>query len=270
MLKLRIVTVAVVLPLFLAAIFLLPNSWWSLALVAPLLVAGHEWSRLAGFGRNVEALFLLALLAGCWLLWMAASLAATRPANASAAIDRTFYVMNVAFWCVVAPCWLWLKLAVRDPVALAAAGLVVLLPAWLALARLQNDAPLLLLLLGVIWIADSAAYFTGRALGRRKLAPAISPGKTWEGVGGAFAAVTVYALALHFSLLAARDLPAVISGFVVMTVLSIVGDLFESWLKRNAGVKDSGGIFPGHGGMLDRIDGITAALPLAALIFIQP
>ena len=106
----------------------------------------------------------------------------------------------LAFWCVIAPCWLWLKLVVRHRVALAAAGLVVLLPTWLALARLQNDAMLLLLLLAVVWIADSAAYFSGRALGRHKLAPAISPGKTWEGVGGAFAAVTVYALALHFSL----------------------------------------------------------------------
>ena len=125
-----------------------------------------------------------------------------------------------------------------------------------------------MLLLAVIWIADSAAYFTGRALGRHKLAPAISPGKTREGVGGAFAAVTVYALALHFSLFSMRDLPMIIAGFFSMTALSIMGDLFESWLKRNAGVKDSGSIFPGHGGMLDRIDGVTAALPLAALIFI--
>lgn len=248
-------TVAVVLPVLLAAMFLLPNVWWSIALVAPLLVAGHEWARLADFARGAEAAFLTALLAGSVLLWLIAP-------------ERAVFALAVAFWCVIVPCWLWLKLVVRQRLALAAAGLAVLLPAWLALARLQHDAGLLLRLLAVVWIADSAAYFTGRALGRHKLAPAISPGKTWEGVGGAFAAVIAYALALHFSLFAARDLPRVIAGFVSMVALGILGDLLESWLKRCAGVKDSGGIFPGHGGMLDRIDGVTAALPLAALIFV--
>ena len=248
-------TVAVVLPVLLAAMFLLPNVWWSIALVAPLLVAGHEWARLADFARGAEAAFLTALLAGSVLLWLIAP-------------ERAVFALAVAFWCVIVPCWLWLKLVVRQRLALAAAGLAVLLPAWLALARLQHDAGLLLRLLAVVLIADSAAYFTGRALGRHKLAPAISPGKTWEGVGGAFAAVIAYALALHFSLFAARDLPRVIAGFVSMVALGILGDLLESWLKRCAGVKDSGGIFPGHGGMLDRIDGVTAALPLAALIFV--
>ena len=256
MLKSRIMTVMVVLPVLLAAMFLLPNAWWNVALVAPLLVAGHEWARLADFGWGEEAAFLAALLAGDVLLWLTAS-------------ERAVFALAVAFWCVIAPCWLWLKLVVRHRLALAAAGLVVLLPMWLALARLQHDAMLLVLLLGVIWIADSAAYFTGRALGRHKLAPAISPGKTWEGVAGAFAAVIAYAWALQASLLPTRDLPLLIAGFSSMVMLGVVGDLLESWLKRCAGVKDSGSLFPGHGGMLDRIDGVTAALPLAALIFIQ-
>ncbi len=268
MLKVRIMTVVGVLPLLLAAMFLLPNFWWNMALVAPLLLAGHEWARLADFGRGAEAAFLMALLAGCLMLWLIAVPAAQRPGNAAAAPARAVFAVAVAFWCVIAPCWLWLKIVVRQRLALAAAGLMVLLPTWLALARLQHDAWLLLQLLAVIWIADSAAYFTGRALGRRKLAPAISPGKTREGVGGAFAAVIVYALAVHFSLSPARDLPTVVAGFSAMVALGIVGDLFESWLKRGAGVKDSGAVFPGHGGMLDRIDSVTAALPLAALIFV--
>ena len=268
MLKQRILTAAVALALFVAAMFLLPNAWWSIALVAPLLVAGHEWARLAAFGRGAEGAFLAVLMIACALLWLSAVPAAQRPGGATTITERAVYAASVAYWCVMAPCWLWLKLIVRQRVALAAAGLVVLLPTWLALARLQSDALLLLLLLAVVWIADSAAYFTGRALGRRKLAPAISPGKTWAGIGGAFAAVTVYAWALHFSLLAARDLHFVVVAFFAMTAFSVVGDLFESWLKRNAGLKDSGGVFPGHGGMLDRIDGVTAALPLAALIFV--
>lgn len=268
MLKQRILTIAVVLPLFLAAMFLLSNSWWGMVLVAPLLLAGHEWARLSGFGRMSEAVFLAALLAGCAVLWALGHAAAARPVNVPVAADRAIYALSIAFWCVVAPCWLWLKLIVRRRIALAAGGLVVLLPTWLALVRLQHDALLLLLLLAVVWVADCAAYFTGRALGRHKLAPAVSPGKTWEGVGGAFAAVAVYALVLQYSLLSAHALPVVVAAFFGMTALSVAGDLLESWLKRNAGVKDSGGIFPGHGGMLDRIDGVTAALPLAALIFI--
>lgn len=268
MLKLRILTVAVVLPLLLAAMFLLPNLWWCLALVAPLLVGGHEWARLAGFGRGAEAAFLLSLLAGCAGLWLIAVPGAQRPAGAAPAPDLAVYALAIAFWCVIAPCWLWLRLNVRQRFALAVAGLVVLLPAWLALARLQNDARLLLALLAVIWIADSAAYLAGRALGRHKLAPMISPGKTWEGVGGAFAAVTVYAPALRLMVFPTHDLAVVIAGCAGMTALGVTGDLLESWLKRGAGVKDSGGIFPGHGGMLDRIDSVTAALPLAALMFI--
>ena len=266
MLRLRVLTAAVLLLLLLAGIFLLPGGGWQLALAIPLLVAGHEWSRLAAFSRTAEAVFLGALLAGDALFWMV-----SRPgpvhAEYAAVASHAVYACSAAFWLIIAPVWLWLKLPARNKIALAAAGCVVLLPTWLALAQLQADPLRLLLLLAVVWIADTAAYFSGRALGRHKLAPAISPGKTWEGVGGAFAAVTVYAVALHFARLPTGDLPFVMGAFLGMTAFSIVGDLYESWFKRSAGVKDSGVIFPGHGGMLDRIDGVVAALPLAALMF---
>jgi phosphatidate cytidylyltransferase len=171
------------------------------------------------------------------------------------------------FWWLLAPAWLVLKLRVRQRLILAVTGLGVLLPAWLALARLQADAGALLALLGVVWVADTAAYVVGRAAGRIKLAPTISPGKTWEGACGAVVAVVAYAFVAHRAVLDGRTLRDTITIFVGMTVVSIVGDLFESWMKRGADVKDSGSIFPGHGGMLDRIDSITAALPMAALIF---
>jgi phosphatidate cytidylyltransferase len=133
---------------------------------------------------------------------------------------------------------------------------------------------LLLAMMAIVWIADTAAYFTGRRFGRRKLAPSISPGKTWEGVYGALAAVAIYALLL-LSLAAAagstRPLDAIAAAIwvaltLLLTGLSIIGDLFESQLKRQRGVKDSGAILPGHGGVLDRIDALTAAMPPAALI----
>ena len=266
MLRLRVLTAAVLLLLLLAAMFWLPAVWWQAALIVPLLVAGREWAGLAGFSRGAEVLFLCVLVAGGVLIWMAARPQLTGPQFAVVA-SHTVYAVSAAFWLVIVPVWLWLKVVVRNRTALAVAGLAVLLPAWLALAQLQTSPWLLVCLLAVVWIADTAAYFAGRALGKRKLAPSISPGKTWAGVGGAFAAVTVYAAALHFVRLPAGDFNFVIGAFLGMTAFSIVGDLFESWLKRSAGVKDSGAILPGHGGLLDRIDGLVAALPLAALIF---
>ena len=143
-----------------------------------------------------------------------------------------------------------------------------MLPAWLAIARLQLDPLQLLQLLGIVWLADTAAYLAGRSWGKRKLAPQISPGKTWEGVAGAVAAVAVYYVVLS-NFTSARSWASGWGGVLVfagVAAMSIVGDLFESWMKRRAGVKDSGALLPGHGGILDRIDGLTASMPLAALL----
>ena len=266
MLKSRVLTAAVLLLVLLACLYLLPNAWWQIVLVVPLVVAGHEWSRLAGFSRATEVAFLGALLVGYAVIVL---LAVSAPAAALSAVvvRHTVYVLSAAFWLVIVSCWLWLRVAVKNPLALAAAGLMALLPAWLAVAELQSNPSFLLMLLAVVWIADTAAYIAGRTFGRHKLAPAISPGKTWEGVAGAFAAVAVYAVIVHFARFPSGGPYFVIAAFSGMTAFSIVGDLYESWLKRSAGVKDSGVIFPGHGGMLDRVDGVIAALPLAALMF---
>ena len=144
----------------------------------------------------------------------------------------------------------------------------MLASSWYALFVLQPSADRLFALLAVVWIADSAAYFAGRRFGRRKLAPRISPGKTWEGVAGAAVGVGVYYVLVWVAwapaFLAGHRLLdlALVAGIVA---LSVEGDLFESWMKRRAGVKDSGSLLPGHGGVLDRIDGVVAALPLVAL-----
>ena len=148
-------------------------------------------------------------------------------------------------------------------------GWIILIPTWLALVELRTFGPGLLLgLLAVVWIADTAAYFAGRKFGRHKLAPAISPGKTWEGVAGAFLGVTLYGLAWGMwdgsAVLFNSGLWQGMLLLWLLTLFSILGDLFESWMKRVAGLKDSGRILPGHGGVLDRIDALTAAMPLAA------
>jgi phosphatidate cytidylyltransferase len=158
---------------------------------------------------------------------------------------------------------------------LAVVGWLVLIATWVAVVALQTRSPgVLLAMMAIVWIADTAAYFAGRRFGRRKLAPSISPGKTWEGVYGALAAVAIYALLLVPLAAAAgytRPLDAIAAAIwvaltLLLTGLSIIGDLFESQLKRQRGVKDSGAILPGHGGVLDRIDALTAAMPPAALI----
>jgi phosphatidate cytidylyltransferase len=147
---------------------------------------------------------------------------------------------------------------------LGAAGFAVLVPAGLAMATLGPLQVLLVLVL--VWIADTVAYFVGRAWGRRKLAPAISPAKTWEGAAGGLFGALAYAIIGGFWIQGIAWAPF-LAAAALLGMVSIVGDLFESAAKRQAGVKDSGSLLPGHGGILDRIDSATAALPLAALLW---
>jgi len=142
-------------------------------------------------------------------------------------------------------------------------GFVVIVPAALALAVVPGKEVLLVLVL--VWIADSAAYFVGRAWGRRKLAPSISPGKTWEGAAGGIFGAVAYAI-ICAGFLDGIAWGPLLAAAIVLSALSIVGDLFESAAKRQAEVKDSGALLPGHGGILDRIDSATAVLPVAALL----
>jgi phosphatidate cytidylyltransferase len=264
-LKLRLLTVAVVLPAFVAGLWLLPNAWWAAAVFLVAALAAREWVRLAALGTSATLVFALLLAGSCALLWLAGVSGSAAPAR-PVAIDRALYVASLAFWCFVAPLYLTRKYRVRGWLAVGI-GLVVIVPSWLALTRMQHQPLDLLLLLAVVWIADSAAYFSGLAFGRHKLAPTISPGKTWEGVAGAFAAVALYACLLALADDGGRDMASIVLACLAMAALSIIGDLFESWCKRQAGVKDSGNVLPGHGGVLDRIDGVVAAVPLAALVF---
>jgi phosphatidate cytidylyltransferase len=143
-------------------------------------------------------------------------------------------------------------------------GVLVILPTWAAIVSLREQSPWLLLgVMALVWIADIAAYYAGRRFGRHKLAPEISPGKSWEGVMGAGVALLLYASAISAAIHGLR-IPGALILAAALLYFSILGDLFESWMKRLAGVKDSGSLLPGHGGVLDRIDALCAALPVAA------
>ncbi|MHB9100580.1 MAG: phosphatidate cytidylyltransferase [Sulfuricella sp.] len=259
MLKVRVLTVLFLLPLFLAALFFLPETGWALLMLGVVLTGAREWSKISAFsGFQGWVYVLLTLFIGLALL-----------PESSRASNFMLYGTAFLFWALLVPLWLRNQWRTRQWPLMALIGWIVLIPAWLALVELRTFGPGLLLgLLAVVWVADTAAYFAGRKFGRHKLAPAISPGKTWEGVAGAFLAVTLYGLAWGMwdgsAVLFSSGLWRGVLLLWLLTLFGILGDLFESWMKRVAGLKDSGRILPGHGGVLDRIDALTAAMPLAA------
>lgn len=263
----RLATAIVLLAACISALLFLPNLWWSALLMPVMLAAGWEWGGLAGLQRAARwtfAGFLLASAVGAWLLM--ANLPAT--AGRYSVPEALIFGAAGVFWLVVAPAWLARRWRARSPLLLAITGWIVLVPSMLALARLQVDPERLLVILGIIWLSDTAAYLTGRTWGRHKLAPSISPGKTWEGLAGAGVAVAVYYVGLLMAVPAGSWWHGAAGAilFASVALMGVVGDLFESWIKRQAAVKDSSTLLPGHGGILDRIDSITAALPVAALL----
>jgi phosphatidate cytidylyltransferase len=262
----RLGTAAVLLTVCVAAMFVLSNRWWSAALVPVVLAASREWSAFAGYGRAGRWAFGLIILVSVIVIWFGSEPAAA----AGFSLDVVVYGAACAFWLLIAPVWLASRWRIRAPLALGVVGWLVLVPTWLALARMQSDPARLLAVLGIVWLADTAAYLAGRAWGRRRLASAISPSKTWEGVAGTGAAVAVY-YGVLYSVTPGWSWWTGVGGaalFAGVTVMSVVGDLFESWMKREAGVKDSGTLLPGHGGILDRIDSLTASMPFAALLLL--
>jgi phosphatidate cytidylyltransferase len=254
----RIGTAAVLIAGLLAALFFLPGAGLAGLVAVIVALAAFEWAKLCRLAQ-AQALFYSILAGAC-----VAALAWTGTGKAA-------IVVGAAFWIGVAPIWLWRGVRASHAPLLVAAGLAVLVPAGVAMTLLSPVQ--VLLVLALTWVADTAAYFTGRRFGRHKLAPAISPGKTWEGVGGALLGSAAYAIICAAFV---PQLQAGISGsawgtyaaaVAVLCAASIMGDLFESAAKRQASVKDSGSLLPGHGGILDRIDSATSTLPLAAVLW---
>ncbi|HET7135989.1 MAG TPA: phosphatidate cytidylyltransferase [Casimicrobiaceae bacterium] len=273
-LALRIGTGVVLVAAILAALFLLPAAGFAVVMLVIVSIAAHEWARLIELRDGaVIAFTVLVFVAGAALLALALA-SGFAPVVAAACGIATFYWLAAGIPSVLAN---WQP---SSPVARALAAFVVLEGALVAIVALQaRSAAFALAAMAIVWIADTAAYFTGRRLGRHKLAPRISPGKTWEGATGAVVAVVAYALLLvplarRAGFAAEIDATAIVLWIllaIALVALSIVGDLHESLLKRRAGVKDSGTLLPGHGGVLDRIDALLAAMPpvaLASLVFV--
>jgi len=261
MLRARVITALVLAPLVITGVWFLPTERLALLVGLVVLVGAREWARLSGIlsvgGQVLYSLVVGALLLGVyvylpphWVVWV---------------------VSVSVFWWLLA---LYRLSRYQGGSAIpgftllrAAEGGAVLVPAWLALVeihRIPGSGPLLVLfLLILIWSADVGAYFAGHRWGRHKLAPRVSPGKTREGVYGAMTSAILCGLFLVWWLHAPLSRAPLLLLLCLVTMLfSVVGDLFESLLKRRQGLKDSGALLPGHGGMLDRIDSLTAAAPV--------
>lgn len=265
LLSTRILTAIILLGGFGAALVLLGRAQFAM-LVALLVAAGaYEWGKLSRFGPRATLAYAgsmtLVFVALFWLL---------EPTDTRQTILEIVFGGSLALWMVVVPVWLRAGVGRHPQWLLPIAGFAMLLPAALAMVVMQRGQ--LLLALGVVWVSDTAAFFAGRALGRHRLAPSISPGKTWEGLLGAIMATAGYAIicALFVPQIAERVegtlWPVYLAAAELLLAASVLGDLFESALKRQASVKDSGSLLPGHGGVLDRIDSATAVLPIAALL----
>jgi phosphatidate cytidylyltransferase len=264
MLKQRVITASILAPLAIAAVLWLPTTWLGIVLTLILLLAAEEWTKLSGLSScgayvGFLAAISLTVMGIGWLL-----------------------VEKSPLWPLFLPAGLWwLVTALRLPrikeIPLRdgpdwpafVSGLLVLSATWgglLWVHQLSGGPVLMLALLFLIWGADIAAYFTGKRWGRRKLAPVLSPGKSIEGVMGAMAAGL--AMGVLLAAFYGQD-PLQQAGLLLLCLIlvpvSVVGDLYESLLKRERGLKDSGNLLPGHGGVLDRIDSLTAAAPVFAL-----
>lgn len=258
MLKARIITALALLAGFLITLFVLPDPFAAIVFGLLAGVLAWEWAGLMRIEASARYLFAGIVLLSCFVCH-----------DSLESSYSGLWIVSACFWLLLAPLWLWRgwKISSND-MAGYATGWILIVPTWAAMVALQDGHPWWLFgVMGLVWIADISAYFAGRAWGRHKLAPSISPGKTWEGVAGAIVGVGIYSVvAAWVAGISPLEKLEWVPVILALTLLSVAGDLFESMIKRQAGAKDSSQLLPGHGGFLDRLDSQTSILPLAALI----
>ncbi len=265
MLKQRLLTAAILIPLVVLGIFLLPNPYLAVILAFIVAIGAWEWSGLIDLQRFSRKIVYVGIVIVSLVVFAFI-------ARYSAGLQMILWLSLL--WWLVALLWIIGFRGDKQPRfslwSGAIAGILVLVPCWVSLVTIhstEHGPVYLLFIMAIIWIADSGAYFVGRRWGRRKLAPRVSPGKSWEGVAGGLMFVAIFSFVSGVLLFEYSVALSFVFALLCLTValFSVEGDLLESMFKRRAGVKDSGTILPGHGGVLDRIDSLTAAAPLFLL-----
>jgi len=259
-LKQRVLTAVALVAVLLGVMLGLPPVFTTALITLLVIIGAWEWAGFIGDGgREIRVVFTTAVavaIAGAFMLWT----------TLDGFVEMTL-VTAMAWW-FVAFLWVCLAPARVNPYSAALAGLLALVPCWFALFYLMRNANgtwWVLFTLALVWAADTGAFFAGRWFGRVPLAPRVSPKKTWEGVlGGILLSGLVAWVGARWVF--EVDVAPFVTMCVAVAALSIVGDLTESMFKRLAGVKDSGTLLPGHGGVLDRIDALLPVLPLAMLL----
>jgi phosphatidate cytidylyltransferase len=261
MLKTRIITALTLICALVPALFFASNIVWASIMLVVSVAAIYEWARLIDCSHSISLIYTTLFSALGFLLLV---ILAQQGLHGLFYQSLLIFLVSLIFWILIAPVLLAKCLIVRNQWLLMMIGFLVVMPLWLAFVFAKGANPwLLLCLLATIWIADTGAYFVGKRFGKHKLAPSISPGKTWEGVFGAMVGVTVFAAILYGSKVMTNL--AIFPLLWLVTILGVIGDLFESLIKRQFNKKDSGTLLPGHGGILDRIDGLLPSLPIAML-----
>lgn len=264
MLKQRIITALILLPIALAGFFYLEGGAFALFIAAVVVLGAWEWARLAGFASQPLRIAYAALVA--LLLFLLHGLPALAPWILGIGVVwwafATFLVLNYPdssrYWGGLPGCLL--------------IGLLILVPAWqglVAVKQWQLANWLILAVMALVWVADIGAYFSGKRFGKRKLAPRVSPGKSWEGlIGGLLLSLLLTVVVGVYRDWTVGEFMLALPAAALVVLISVVGDLTESMFKRQSGIKDSSNLLPGHGGVLDRIDSLTAAVPVFAVLLL--
>ncbi len=277
MLKQRLMTAVMLVAGFLLLLFNLDPLWFCVAVVPVVMLAGWEWTNLNGIktavGKFVHLSALLLCLAG-GALWLNLFDSLDTLDSLDMHRGQQFMLLASILWAII---FLWVQgypssaiIWAAKPV-LAVLGLLLLAATWLSIVLIIHQPQgqwLLLLAVAIVSLADIGGYVAGNLFGKHKLAPVVSPGKTWEGFFGGLSFQLILIAALMLFMPVGVSLTALLLLIIPVSLYSVLGDLFESMLKRHQGVKDSSQILPGHGGILDRIDGLMAALPLFILLYL--
>jgi phosphatidate cytidylyltransferase len=234
-------------------------------LILPITIVALEYSRLFGWDQKLRVGFLLTIVGLCLVPFPLFD----QFNELVSVIGMVISWAAVLFWMLLVPFLIRYRFQTKNYICNAVIGILVIVPAWFGMVGLHTYPYALLGVLVGVWLVDIAGYFIGREFGKIKLLPSVSPGKTREGVLGGFVSVCVYGLGLSLALEHVFTMAQWILFVIIVfafTAIAVLGDLFESFLKRSSGVKDSGSMLPGHGGMLDRVDSMTALLPFSFLV----